>query len=126
MLKFRLLFLLYVEWSGEVKSVVYSPDEKSVTVVYRVTLYGTDAEVSYPHLYRSLFPFLLSLVASSFQYLTWIRFSVNPPGQPRWKVREAMEIRYRLLKLWPSDEPLHVLDLDFICITKTFFSCSCN
>lgn len=36
---------LDVEWSGEVRSVTYSADGKSVTVVYRVTLYGTDAEV---------------------------------------------------------------------------------
>ncbi|KAJ6848405.1 DNA repair RAD52-like protein 1, mitochondrial [Iris pallida] len=33
------------EWSGEVTSIVYSADGKSVTVVYRVTLYGTDAEI---------------------------------------------------------------------------------
>lgn len=33
------------EWSGEVRSVTYSPDGNTVTVAYRVTLYGTDAEV---------------------------------------------------------------------------------
>ncbi|KAL0326455.1 UNVERIFIED_CONTAM: DNA repair -like protein 1, mitochondrial [Sesamum radiatum] len=32
------------EWSGEVRSITYSADGKSVSVVYRVTLYGTDAE----------------------------------------------------------------------------------
>ncbi|KAG4984814.1 hypothetical protein JHK86_032505 [Glycine max] len=32
------------EWSGEVRNISYSPDSKSVSVVYRVTLYGTDAE----------------------------------------------------------------------------------
>lgn len=36
---------LFVEWSGEVRNIVYSADGKSVTVVYRVTLYGIDAEV---------------------------------------------------------------------------------
>lgn len=39
------LFFLFVEWSGEVRSITYSADGNSVTVVYRVTLYGTDAEV---------------------------------------------------------------------------------
>lgn len=34
-----------VEWSGEVRNIAYSADGKSVSVVYRVTLYGTDAEV---------------------------------------------------------------------------------
>jgi hypothetical protein len=34
-----------VEWSGEVRNITYSADAKSVSVVYRVTLYGTDAEV---------------------------------------------------------------------------------
>ncbi|XP_075493579.1 uncharacterized protein LOC142531364 [Primulina tabacum] len=33
------------EWSGEVRSITYSPHGKSVSIVYRVTLYGTDAEV---------------------------------------------------------------------------------
>ncbi|KAL5223009.1 hypothetical protein ABZP36_027722 [Zizania latifolia] len=33
------------EWSGEVRSIVYSSDGKSVSVVYRVTLHGTDAEI---------------------------------------------------------------------------------
>lgn len=33
------------EWSGEVRSVNYSPNGETVTVVYRVTLHGTDAEV---------------------------------------------------------------------------------
>ncbi|KMZ66207.1 Cobalt ion binding protein [Zostera marina] len=41
----RILNVHAPEWSGEVRSVVYSPDGKSVTVVYRVTLYGTDAEI---------------------------------------------------------------------------------
>lgn len=36
-----------VEWSGEVRSITYSADGKTVSVVYRVTLYGTDAEVYY-------------------------------------------------------------------------------
>jgi len=34
-----------LEWSGEVRSITYSSDGKSVSVVYRVTIYGTDAEV---------------------------------------------------------------------------------
>lgn len=34
-----------LEWSGEVRNIAYSADAKSVSVVYRVTLYGTDAEV---------------------------------------------------------------------------------
>ncbi|KAK1276180.1 hypothetical protein QJS04_geneDACA009965 [Acorus gramineus] len=33
------------EWSGEVRSITYSTNGQSVTVVYRVTLYGTDGEV---------------------------------------------------------------------------------
>ncbi|KAM0890874.1 hypothetical protein ACQ4PT_026767 [Festuca glaucescens] len=33
------------EWSGEVRNIVYSSDGKSVSVVYRVTLHGTDAEI---------------------------------------------------------------------------------
>lgn len=33
------------EWSGEVRSITYSADGKTVSVVYRVTLYGTDAEM---------------------------------------------------------------------------------
>lgn len=48
--------VLFVEWSGEVRSITYSADAKSVSVVYRVTLYGTDAEVqqySYFHLFSS-------------------------------------------------------------------------
>ncbi|MQM07350.1 hypothetical protein Taro_040189, partial [Colocasia esculenta] len=32
-------------WSGEVRNIIYSADGKSVSVVYRVTLYGTDAEI---------------------------------------------------------------------------------
>lgn len=36
------------EWSGEVRSISYSADGKTVSVVYRVTLYGTDAEVVLP------------------------------------------------------------------------------
>lgn len=35
----------FLEWSGEVRSITFSADGKSVSVVYRVTLYGTDAEV---------------------------------------------------------------------------------
>ncbi|XP_072965127.1 DNA repair RAD52-like protein 1, mitochondrial [Typha angustifolia] len=41
----RILNLHAPEWSGEVRSIVYSADGKSVSVVYRVTLYGTDAEI---------------------------------------------------------------------------------
>ncbi|CAL4953435.1 unnamed protein product [Urochloa decumbens] len=33
------------EWSGEVRNIVYSSDGKSVSVVYRVTLHGIDAEI---------------------------------------------------------------------------------
>ncbi|ONM35938.1 SnRK1-interacting protein 1 [Zea mays] len=32
-------------WSGEVRNIVYSSDGKSVSVVYRVTLHGIDAEL---------------------------------------------------------------------------------
>lgn len=42
----RIMNLHAPEWSGEVRSVTYSPDGNTVTVAYRVTLYGTDAEVS--------------------------------------------------------------------------------
>ncbi|CAL5401692.1 unnamed protein product [Camellia sinensis] len=41
----RIMNLHAPEWSGEVRSITYSADGKSVSVVYRVTLYGTDAEV---------------------------------------------------------------------------------
>ncbi|CAO2834431.1 unnamed protein product [Amaranthus hypochondriacus] len=41
----RILNLHAPEWSGEVRNVIYSADGKSVTVVYRVTLHGTDAEI---------------------------------------------------------------------------------
>ncbi|KNA05357.1 hypothetical protein SOVF_191090 [Spinacia oleracea] len=41
----RIMNLHSPEWSGEVRNVTYSPDGKSVTVVYRVTLHGTDAEI---------------------------------------------------------------------------------
>jgi len=40
-----------LEWSGEVRNITYSADAKSVSVVYRVTLYGTDAEVLAPSIY---------------------------------------------------------------------------
>lgn len=32
-------------WCGEVRSIAYSGDGRSVTVVYRVTLRGSDGEV---------------------------------------------------------------------------------
>ncbi|KAF5738812.1 hypothetical protein HS088_TW12G00005 [Tripterygium wilfordii] len=41
----RIMNLHAPEWSGEVRSITYSADGKSVSVVYRVTIYGTDAEV---------------------------------------------------------------------------------
>ncbi|XP_004244393.1 DNA repair RAD52-like protein 1, mitochondrial [Solanum lycopersicum] len=41
----RIMNLHAPEWSGEVRSVTYSSDGKSVSVVYRVTIYGTDAEI---------------------------------------------------------------------------------
>ncbi|PON95135.1 cobalt ion binding protein [Trema orientale] len=41
----RIMNLHAPEWSGEIRSISYSPDGKSVSVVYRVTLYGTDAEI---------------------------------------------------------------------------------
>lgn len=41
---------LFVEWSGEVRSITYSADGRSVSVVYRVTIYGTDAEVCNYHI----------------------------------------------------------------------------
>ncbi|KAL1555734.1 DNA repair RAD52-like protein 1, mitochondrial isoform X1 [Salvia divinorum] len=41
----RILNLHAPEWSGEVRSITYSADGNSVSVVYRVTLYGTDAEI---------------------------------------------------------------------------------
>ncbi|XP_038716852.1 DNA repair RAD52-like protein 1, mitochondrial isoform X3 [Tripterygium wilfordii] len=40
----RIMNLHAPEWSGEVRSITYSADGKSVSVVYRVTIYGTDAE----------------------------------------------------------------------------------
>ncbi|XP_010534138.1 PREDICTED: uncharacterized protein LOC104809758 [Tarenaya hassleriana] len=41
----RIVNLHAPEWSGEVRNITYSPDAKSVSVVYRVTLFGTDAEI---------------------------------------------------------------------------------
>ncbi|KAK8478365.1 hypothetical protein V6N13_065850 [Hibiscus sabdariffa] len=41
----RIMNLHAPEWSGEVRNITYSADGKSVSVVYRVTLYGTDAEM---------------------------------------------------------------------------------
>ncbi|KAL3638645.1 hypothetical protein CASFOL_016552 [Castilleja foliolosa] len=41
----RILNLHAPEWSGEVRSITYSTDGKYVSVVYRITLYGTDAEI---------------------------------------------------------------------------------
>ncbi|CAH9073098.1 unnamed protein product [Cuscuta epithymum] len=41
----RIMNLHAPEWSGEVRSMTYSADGNSVSVVYRVTLYGTDAEI---------------------------------------------------------------------------------
>ncbi|KAF8025132.1 hypothetical protein BT93_F2089 [Corymbia citriodora subsp. variegata] len=41
----RIMNLHAPEWSGEVRSISYSADGKTVSVVYRVTLYGTDAEM---------------------------------------------------------------------------------
>ncbi|GMI78586.1 hypothetical protein HRI_001527900 [Hibiscus trionum] len=41
----RIMNLHAPEWSGEVRNITYSADGKSVSVVYRVTLYGTDVEL---------------------------------------------------------------------------------
>ncbi|XP_071724616.1 DNA repair RAD52-like protein 1, mitochondrial [Rutidosis leptorrhynchoides] len=41
----RIMNLHAPEWSGEVRNITYSADGKCVSVVYRVTLYGTDAEI---------------------------------------------------------------------------------
>ncbi|XWS24673.1 hypothetical protein CRYUN_Cryun27aG0002600 [Craigia yunnanensis] len=41
----RIMNLHAPEWSGEVRNITYSADGKSVSVVYRVTLHGTDAEI---------------------------------------------------------------------------------
>ncbi|KAG6487716.1 DNA repair RAD52-like protein 1, mitochondrial [Zingiber officinale] len=41
----RILNVHAPEWSGEIRNIVYSADGSSVTVVYRITLYGTDAEI---------------------------------------------------------------------------------
>ncbi|KAI3982806.1 hypothetical protein MKX01_010289 [Papaver californicum] len=41
----RILNVHAPEWSGEVKDIKYSADGKYVSVVYRVTLYGTDAKI---------------------------------------------------------------------------------
>ncbi|KAK8478366.1 hypothetical protein V6N13_065850 [Hibiscus sabdariffa] len=48
----RIMNLHAPEWSGEVRNITYSADGKSVSVVYRVTLYGTDAEDTY-HVFAS-------------------------------------------------------------------------
>ncbi|XP_054795349.1 DNA repair RAD52-like protein 1, mitochondrial [Prosopis cineraria] len=41
----RIMNLHAAEWSGEVRNISYGADGKTVSVVYRVTLYGTDAEI---------------------------------------------------------------------------------
>eukprot|EP00252_Welwitschia_mirabilis_P013413 TRINITY_DN29506_c0_g1_i1.p1 TRINITY_DN29506_c0_g1~~TRINITY_DN29506_c0_g1_i1.p1 ORF type:complete len:177 (-),score=21.36 TRINITY_DN29506_c0_g1_i1:430-960(-) len=41
----RIMNLHVQEWSGEVRNITYSTDGKSVSVVYRVTIHGTDTEV---------------------------------------------------------------------------------
>ncbi|KAG9457051.1 hypothetical protein H6P81_001559 [Aristolochia fimbriata] len=41
----RIMNLHAPEWSGEIRSITYSSDGKFVSVVYRVTLHGTDAEI---------------------------------------------------------------------------------
>ncbi|XP_024962357.1 DNA repair RAD52-like protein 1, mitochondrial [Cynara cardunculus var. scolymus] len=41
----RIMNLHAPEWSGEVRRIDYSADGKSVSVTYRVTIYGTDAEI---------------------------------------------------------------------------------
>lgn len=41
----RIMNLHAQEWSGEVRSITYSNDGNSVSVVYRVTIYGVDAEI---------------------------------------------------------------------------------
>ncbi|KAK2658794.1 hypothetical protein Ddye_005327 [Dipteronia dyeriana] len=41
----RIMNLHAPEWSGEIRNITYSADGKSVSVVYRVTIYGTDAEI---------------------------------------------------------------------------------
>ncbi|XP_057808635.1 DNA repair RAD52-like protein 1, mitochondrial [Salvia miltiorrhiza] len=37
--------LAHTEWSSEVRSITYSRDATSVPIAYRVTLYGSDAEI---------------------------------------------------------------------------------
>lgn len=41
----RIMNLHAPEWSGEVRSITYSNAGHSVSVVYRVTIYGVDAEI---------------------------------------------------------------------------------
>ncbi|KAH9304862.1 hypothetical protein KI387_009266 [Taxus chinensis] len=41
----RIMNLHAQEWSGEVRGITYSTDGKSVSVVYRVTIYGVDGEM---------------------------------------------------------------------------------
>ncbi|KAK4256386.1 hypothetical protein QN277_009260 [Acacia crassicarpa] len=41
----RIMNLHATEWSGEVRNISYGADGKTVSVVYRVTIYGTDAEI---------------------------------------------------------------------------------
>lgn len=52
--QFMLPSMLMLEWSGEVRNITYSPDARSVSVVYRVTLYATDAEVGTYHFILNL------------------------------------------------------------------------
>jgi hypothetical protein len=42
-------------WSGEVRSIVFSADGSTVSVVYRVTIKGSDGEVAWTH-HSSFFP----------------------------------------------------------------------
>ncbi|EFJ35349.1 hypothetical protein SELMODRAFT_68768, partial [Selaginella moellendorffii] len=42
----RMLSFYAPGWSGEVRNLTFSPDSKTVSVVYRVTIRGSDGEIS--------------------------------------------------------------------------------
>lgn len=59
------MFFIFAEWSGEVRSITYSSDGKVVSVVYRVTLYGTDAEVLCPLILQVIQMIVLTMILAT-------------------------------------------------------------
>ena len=51
---------IYIGWCGEVRGISFSADGRFVTVIYRVTIKGSDGEVCYNNKFLYFFlPFLV-------------------------------------------------------------------